>query len=129
MGAEKGVADFLSDELNFPKAWGFFRKWCSKASTRCSSFGQDHLQIPEVVATDGQQAHFLRSYGKSAALKRSSLIHKAVYGFALRRAREGASWLPGFGSPLPQLLRSSLGAPAGGVLAVLSMQGIALRYS
>lgn len=30
---------------------------------------------------------------------------------------------------LPQLLRSSLGAPAGGVLVLLSMQGMALRYS
>jgi hypothetical protein len=32
-------------------------------------------------------------------------------------------------SYLPQSLRSSFGAPAGGVLTVLSMQGIALRYS
>ena len=30
---------------------------------------------------------------------------------------------------LPQSLRSSSGAPAGGVLTLLSMQGIALRYS
>ena len=41
--------------------------------------------------------------------------------------------LPGYfgggGGPLPQSLRSSLGAPAGGVLHVMSMQGIALRYS
>jgi len=29
----------------------------------------------------------------------------------------------------PQSLRSSLGAPAGGVLVELSMQGMALRYS
>ncbi len=50
------------------------------------------------------------------------------YGFALRRAAEGLSWLLTCGS-LPQSLRSSLGAPAGGVLNVLSMQGIALRYS
>jgi hypothetical protein len=29
---------------------------------------------------------------------------------------------------LPQLLRSSFGAPAGGVLVLLSMHGITLRY-
>jgi hypothetical protein len=90
---------------------------------------REHLQILEVVATERRQATLSRKLRQSAALRRSFFIHKAVYGFALRRAREGASWLAGFGSPLPQLLRSSLGAPAGGVLVVLSMQGIALRYS
>jgi hypothetical protein len=46
------------------------------------------------------------------------------YGFELRRAAEWLTW-----ESSPQSLRSSLGAPAGGGLDALSMQGMALRYS
>lgn len=42
-------------------------------------------------------------------------------------ASEALSWATAWASP--QSLRSSLGAPRGGVLVVLSIQGIALRYS
>ena len=38
-------------------------------------------------------------------------------------------YLGGGGAPLPQSFRNSLGAPAGGVLVLLPMHGIVLKYS
>lgn len=86
----------------------------------------------------GENPPMIGSYGGTACstspAQRQTVVAERIifhpesrYGLGIRRAREGACWLPGFGSP--QLLRSSLGAPAGGVLVVLSMQGIALKYS
>ena len=73
------------------------------------------------------RATVLTNNGKPPVLGGSFFI-RTRYGFGLRRAAEWLSWLPICGSP-PQSLRSSSGAPAGGVLNVLSMQGIALKYS
>jgi hypothetical protein len=87
--------------------------------------------LPESSGDGWLQRNIKQHFSDATASRRCEEVHPSFitrYGFALRRAAEWMSWLLAGGS-LPQSLRSSSGAPAGGVLNELSMQGMALKYS
>jgi hypothetical protein len=87
--------------------------------------------LPESSGAVLLQGNIKQHFSHATASGRCGEVHFSFitrYGFALRWAAEWMSRLLAGGS-LPQSLRSSSGAPAGGVLNELSMQGMALKYS